>query len=174
MAKNTAPNTTKNAAMGDEEDFSNWSEEQIGFAPYWTPEEGESVAFTVLSRDERSEDFHRYICRAEQNQVQCYRGKSANAEEVIVKRGEQFTMSIYDSLDEPFMFYLASGLSPRLRLTAKEKVPTGNAGREVWKWTLLVDPAVKPQLDALRAGHVAKQMTNGGKPARPALKDANG
>lgn len=171
MAKNTAPVAAPvNVTEEGMPDFSKWSEEQIGFAPYWSPEPGESIFATVLVRDERSADFERYILRCEQPRLMCKRGKAINATEVEVKKGDSFTVSIYDSIEEAFDFYIASGLQPRIQLTAEEKIPTNTPGRSVWKWKLMVDPTVRPALDKLRAGVAAKQMSNGKKEERPALE----
>src|SRR5688500_4170909 len=91
--------------FGDEIDTSTRESEQIGFAPYWKPEEKKSIICRVSARDERDPEFKRYLVQVEQT-TPCKGGPVENAEDVIVKKGEHCSLSVYYALAEPFDFLL--------------------------------------------------------------------
>ncbi len=150
MAKNTAPNSYANPTVNDEEepDFSTWDKEQTGFAPYWEPAEGLSAFASAVALDMNDPEQPRFLLRNEGKELRCFQGSKLKKQqlEVMVKKGENFTISVYHSISSLLETYLASGLHVRFKLTAVEKVPTSTTGREVWKWDLVVDPAVRAQL----------------------------
>ena len=157
-------------------DTKNWTEEQVGFAPYWEPKKGAKIMAQIIQKDAPEESFVRYLMRAGQD-MECSRGAKGedeegnkqDAEKVLVKKGEYFTVSVYFSLQGLFEFYLVSGLKPWMEITAVEKVKTSKPGRTAWQWKVRVSPEDKRKADQLRAAAAAaKQMSNGaeGQPAQ--------
>ena len=149
QTKNTAPNTNKNANA--EPDFDSWSEEQIGFAPYWAPKEGEAFYGILQARDERDPKFVRFlVMNLSSVPLKCHRGPVDNAEEVEVGKGAAFSVSVYYQLEEPFDFYLQAqeemGIEVPMRVTALNKVDTRD-GNEVWRFRLQIEPNAKKLLN---------------------------
>jgi hypothetical protein len=153
-------------------DTKNWTEEQVGFAPYWKPKKGEKIICRLVQKDEPEESFVRYLMQAGQD-INCFRGgnqadddveenedgeKQNNAEPVLVRKGEFFTVSVFYSLRGLFDFYLESGLKPWMEIQATDKVKTSKPGRRAWQWKLRVDPKDKKKADTLRAAIQAKQL----------------
>lgn len=138
MAKtqNTAPVQTANAnaAADDMPDFSTWTDRQIGFAPYWTPVEGESMFGKIVAVDMRDPEFVRYQFICLQPELLCHRGPVEGGEEVMVKKGDTFSMSVYSQLADEMLFHLESGISPPTKITAKTKSKTATVGRTVWNF----------------------------------------
>jgi len=132
-------------------DFSpeNWSEEQVGFSPYWNPEEGKSFIGRLVEKDERDPNFVRYLIQAGED-LECARGPSEEAETVIVKKGEFFTISVYFSLQGVFDLYLESGIRAWMKVTATGISKTKTPGRTVWQWKLQVPKEAKRLADAYR------------------------
>lgn len=130
-------------------DKTNWQDEQVGFAPYWKPVTGSFFIGRLVDRDDEAEDFVRYLVQAGQD-VECQRGPADDAEKVVVKKGEHFTISVYFSLQGLFDFYLESGLTPWMKISAGEKVKTKTPGRQVFQWKVQLDPADKRKVDAAR------------------------
>ena len=148
--KNTAPNTNKNA----EPDFDSWSDEQIGFAPYWTPKEGEAFYGLIQARDERDPEFVRFlVMNLSSVPLVCHRGPSDDAELVEIGKGEVFTVSVYYQLEEPFNFYLQAqeemGIEVPMRVTALSKTKTRDKN-DVWRFRLQIEPNAKKQLNAYK------------------------
>jgi len=143
-ATNKAPNGNAN-----EIDFSTWEEEQVGFAPYWNPEEGKFFVGTVVARDERDPEFLRYLIKAVVDTV-CKRGPVDEAEEILVRKGEFFSISVYHALAEPFDFILenftARGVDIQMKLTAVKEAKTKTQGRTVWQWKMHLPPEHKKML----------------------------
>lgn len=165
-------------------DTKNWTEEQVGFAPYWKPKKGEKIICRLVQKDEPEDSFVRYLMQAGQD-INCFRGGNQNADDdengensddektsaepVLVKKGEYFTVSVFYSLQGLFEFYLTSGLKPWMELQATDKVKTSKPGRKAWQWKLRVDPKDKKKADSLRAAIEAKKLAakngEGEKPA---------
>lgn len=125
--------------------FEGWVDEQVGFAPYWNPEEGKWLYARVIARDERDPSFVRYLMQAGMD-TECHRG--AEGEAVKVKRGEHFTISVYFSLRDLFDLYLETGIRPFIKVLAVKEVPTKTTGRNVWTWKVQVSPDDKKMIDA--------------------------
>lgn len=126
--------------------FNDFESEQIGFPPYWNPEEGKQLYAMPVARDERDPKFHRYIWKA-MIDTECQNGPADDAEKVTVKSGEFFTTSVYHSLDNlPLALYM----NIPVLLIAKEKVPTKTSGQEVWKWDLKLSKENKKLIDQKR------------------------
>lgn len=137
-------------------DTSKWTEEQVGFAPYWRATKGASIIARLVQKDTPEDSFVRYLLQAGQD-IECFRGGKGDDEDedsrerVIVKKGEFFTVSVWYSLQDVFDLYLETGLRPWMQLTAVDKVKTSKPGRTAWTWKLLVDPKDKKKADQCRA-----------------------
>lgn len=123
-------------------DFATWEEEQVGFAPYWNPEKDKWFYARIIEKDERDPEFVRYLMQAGVD-TPCKRGPAEGAEDVMVKKGEYFTISVYFSLQDLFDLYLETGIRPFMKVVAKDTTKTSTAGRTCWLWTLLVSPETK-------------------------------
>jgi len=130
-----------------------WEEVQVGFAPYWSPEENAFFVGYVVARDDRQPDFVRYLVQAYQD-TKCQRGPVDGAEDVLVKKGEYFTVSVYHALAEPFDFMLANftakGDPAPLRMQALKKVKTSTVGQTCWTWKMTMPPDYKKKYLAMR------------------------
>lgn len=148
-----ATNKAPNQGAADPMDFSSWEEEQVGFAPYWNPEENKFFVGTVVARDERDPEFLRYLIKAAVD-TQCKRGPVDEAEEVLVKKGEFFSISVYHALAEPFDFILenftSKGEDLLTKLTAVKETKTKTQGRTVWQWKMHLPPEHKKKLNAMK------------------------
>lgn len=151
--------TEEQTANGQVPNFDNWQEEQVGFAPYWNPEEEKWFYAQIIEKDERDPNFVRYLMRAGMD-TPCKRGSDANQEDVLVKAGEYFTISVYYSLQGAFDFYLETGIRPFMKVIALKEVKTKTSGQTCWTWKLLVSPESKKQLEAARVKH--RQMSDAG------------
>lgn len=148
--------TDKTPVATPDIDFSTWTDIQIGFAPYWNPKEGEGILATVINRDERNPNFVRYLMVAHRDTM-CQRGPAKDAESVLVKKGETFTISDYFSLTEEFNLQLASGLDPVIYLEPLSKADT-ESGHQVWRWRMRVNEETGQKLKALRAQNAVRQI----------------
>jgi hypothetical protein len=134
-----------------------WVEEQVGYAPYWKAvKEGDAFIGRVLMRDERNEEFVRYILECTKAPVVCARGPAEGAEEVIVNVGEEFTCSAYAALPLD-RFY---GLEVMVIAKGKRKLNPTNDNpqkRDLWEFRVLVSPEDKKKL-ALSREEAAKRL----------------
>lgn len=144
------------------------AEEQVGFAPYWSPEAGAKFVARVIAKEEaqKDTDFTRYLLQAGED-IACQRGGGDNAEDVMVKKGEFFTISVYFSLQGLFDFYLENKFNPWMQVTCIDERPTKKPGQTVWTWKVNCTKDDKKKADTLRAANAAKQLSakNGEKPA---------
>lgn len=108
--------------------------EQVGFHPYWSPEVGKKFMGTVISYDDKDEDFIRWTIQAACTH-NCQTGKKDEAEAVTVKAGEFFNVSDYHGL--PLGLYLGCEV---LATVKAEKALKGN--KTVWIWDLQVTEGV--------------------------------
>jgi len=129
-------------------DTSNWVDEQVGFSPYWNPDNDKFFIGAVSARDERDPEFIRYLIKAAVD-TECKRGSDENAEDVLVKAGEFFTVSVYYSLRDLFDFYLESGLRPFIKVTALKEVKTKNKNT-CWTWRVQISPKDKAVVEKKR------------------------
>jgi len=129
--------------------FENWEEEQVGFAPYWNPEENKWFYAQVVDKDERDPQFVRYLMRAGMD-TPCKRGPVDSQDDITVKTGEYFSVSVYFSLQGAFDFYLESGIKPYMKVLAINEVKTSTPGRTCWTWKLLVSPDDKKKIQGAR------------------------
>lgn len=144
-----------------------WEEEQIGFPPYWNPRmefidpqvpskgykpgTGNSFLGTVVNRDERDENFPRYIIQASRPII-CQSGPAAEAEEILVQKGEFFSMSVYASLPLEDYFGMEVWVQPVSKRKIKDDPETGDP-RQVWRFKLMVSPASKKLLKERKDQH---------------------
>lgn len=157
MAKNTQKNPVENAELrpdGLPVDFDNWETEKLGeFPPYWNPVEGLSFYARPIGVDFRQEDFHRVIFEAMAD-TPCFRGPAEDAEEVTVKKGENFTCSLYSILGSQigFLISLYSIIPNRgMVLKAVKKVASNSdPKRKFWTFELVMHPDDRKALKVLR------------------------
>ncbi len=186
MAKTTASADPKPEVMnpsvgkGGEAlpDFDKWSDEQIGFAPYWKPAEGKWFFGAPVGIDLRDPKFIRYQFLAYVD-TPCQRGPSdeddERSESVVVKKGETFSLSVYFSLREVFDQYLEYGAETGkpvpVRVDALKTVPTKNQPK-CWQFRARVEPTMKKSLTEWRAKN-RKFLTAGtaASAERPALEE---
>jgi hypothetical protein len=155
-------------------DFDKWSEEQVGFAPYWKPAEGKWFFGMPIAIDMRDPKFVRYQFIAGAD-TPCQRGPSDEEDErseaVTVKKGETFSLSVYYSLRDVFDQYLQFGSDTEkpilCRVDAVRTVPTKNQPK-CWQFKVRVSPEQKKELTAWRAKNV-KVLAAGSE--RPALEE---
>jgi hypothetical protein len=124
----------------------NFQEEQIGFPPYWTPEEGKKVYARVVDFDDSDPEFLRYVMQAGHD-IDCQRGPSDAREEVTVHKGEFFTMSQYASL--PLGKYL--DIPVLIQVKEKRKI---DGGKTMWVFSLSVSEQAKKILAARRQANM--------------------
>ncbi len=157
----TEPEGVKNpTAEKGMPDFDKWSEEQIGFAPYWKPEVGKWFYGMPIAIDMRDPKFIRYQFVAGLD-TPCQRGPSdeedERSEQVVVKKGETFSLSVYYSLRDVFDEYLnygaQSGKPVLVRVDALRTVPTKNQPK-CWQFKARVSPEQKKELTAWRQKNV--------------------
>lgn len=144
-----------------------WEQEQIGFPPYWNPRmtmvdptkpragmvpgTGNSFLGTVVNRDERDPNFTRYVVQASRA-IRCQNGPSDDAEEVIVQKGEFFTLSTYASLPLDDYFGMEVYVQPIGKRKIKDDPETGEP-RDLWRFSLMVSPESKKLLKNRREEH---------------------
>lgn len=154
--KGAAERTVQNPTTKGLPDFDKWTDEQIGFAPYWKPEEGKWFFGMPIAIDNRDPKFIRYQFVAGAD-TPCRRGPSDEendrSEAVIVKTGETFSVSVYYSLRDVFDQYLQYGAETGkpvlVRVDALRTVPTKNQP-ECWQFRARLSPEQSKTLAAWR------------------------
>src|ERR1051325_10393128 len=141
MAKDTG--TTKGTPANVDTPPAGWVDEQTGFPPYWSPVEGASFRGTVMARDNRDPDFHRYVIRSS-TAIECAQGPADEAEPVQVAPGELFSLSTYAAL--PLDDYMGF----EVFVTAKNKRKIQGGKQDLWVFKLMVSPDTKAKVLALR------------------------
>ena len=137
-----------------------WESEQIGFPPYWNPtmkedDKGKTIPGTgnsflgmPIQRDSRNPDFERYVIEASRD-IMCKKGPAEDAEEILVRKGEFFTCSVYAALPlEEYFGYEVFVQPARKRKLAP--TPEINQKRDLWDFDLKVSPATKKLLKERR------------------------
>jgi hypothetical protein len=119
-------------------EVANFQEEQIGFPPYWNPSEGKKFYARVVDVDDADPDFQRFVLQAGHD-IECQRGPSADAETVVVHKGEFFTCSVYASL--PLHRYL--DIPVLVTVKGKRKL---DGARTLWEFSLAVSEQAKKVL----------------------------
>lgn len=173
MAKNTAPVNASNAsntANDDMPDFANWTDRQVSFAPYWHPAPGDKFFGKIIAIDMRNPEFIRLQFQCLQNELTCQRGPAAEGNEVVVHKGETFSMSVYSALADELTFQLQSGISPPTYIEAQKKVKTAT-GKDCWQFRCRVSPEDNAKLNALYPAWQKDRASLGTESlARPALE----
>ena len=175
MAKQTAPKVeemeVENPVMlKGMPDFDKWTDEQIGFAPYWKPQEGKWFYGAPVAVDMRDPKFVRYQFLAGAD-IPCQRGPgdedSDRHEKVTVKEGQRFSLSVYyslrDAFDEYLQFSSETGKPVFVRVDAVRTVPTSNH-KTVWEFRVRVEPTIGKQLAAWRMANPSKQLAGAERP----------
>lgn len=146
------------AAEGLPEDFANWTELQIGFAPYWAPAEGKKFFGEIINRDDRDPDFTRYLIRSHRPE-DCRRGPKLTGEEVKIRKGDNFSIGVFAALRDEFDYHLffteKTGKHVPVVVEAVKKIPMQKKTDEgedmtVWTWRALCSPEMKKELDKYR------------------------
>lgn len=135
--------------------FDTYEKEQTGFCPYWNPEEGAMFAGRVVGRDATDPDFVRYLIQAGVD-VPCKRGskRKETDEDVVVTKGDNFTVSVYYALKDKFDDYLVSGRMPFVICKALKEIPTAKSGQTVWTWDLRLSAEDKKAMTEWRAKQI--------------------
>lgn len=157
-------------------DFDKWSDEQIGFAPYWKPDEGKWFFGAPIAIDMRDPKFIRYQFIAGAD-TPCQRGPSDEEDErseaVMVEKGNMFSLSVYYSLREIFDEYLEYGAKTGkpvlVRVDALRTVPTKNQPK-CWQFRARVSPEQKKELTTWRQER-RKMLSAKGNNERPSLEE---
>ncbi len=164
----------KNPTVEGLPDFDKWTDEQIGFAPYWQPGIGKWFFGMPVAIDMRDPKFIRYQFIAGAD-TPCKRGPSdeenERSESVVVKKGETFSLSVYYSLRDIFDQYLQYGAETGkpvlVRVDALKTVPTKNQPK-CWQFRARLDPV---QSKALAVWRLKNMKVLPPAAERPALED---
>ena len=145
----------------NDDNYADWSEEQIGFAPYWEPNEGLGFVGTPVAIDARDPDFVRFLFIAQQD-IECFRGSAASAESVLVKKGERFSIGSYfalvDALGEFLTFQQTTGKPLTVRVDAVRKVKTAKK-QDCWQFRVRVKPSDAPALKVVTSFTILSDLT---------------
>jgi hypothetical protein len=148
-----------------EDDISDFSSEQISFPPYWKPEIGKKFLALAVSLDERDPEFLRYLLQATHD-IMCSKGGRDDKEDILVKRDEFFTMSVYAGL--PLSNYI--GLKCLVEVTGTKDTGKPN---DMFVFDLKLSKADKAMLSAdrrtraqlaIQQYNASKRQSNGAAP----------
>jgi hypothetical protein len=140
--------------VDSEVDTSGFEEAQIGFPPYFKPIEGRTIKFRPVALDTRDARFFRWVCEASHN-IACWTGPKDDAEPVLVRSGEYFTMSVYASLP------LEKFIGEEIICTVKSKRDIHD-GQNVWIWSVKVKPETKARLELAAKAAMEKRLAESG------------
>jgi hypothetical protein len=135
-------------------DTTGFEEAQIGFPPYFKPNEGRTVKFRPVALDTRDARFFRWVAEASHN-IACWTGPKDDAEPVLVHAGEYFTLSVYASLP------LEKFIGEEIICTVKTKRDIHD-GQTVWVWSVKVKPETKQRLELAAKAKMEKQLAESG------------
>jgi len=176
---------SEDTAKGFQAPKGSFVDEQTGMPPYWKPSEEEmdqgiAQGFygRVIGRDDGDPEFPRYVIQAGQD-TPCFQGGGDDAEPVLVKKGEFFTCSVYQSLRlERYI-----GIPVVVQALRKRAIKTAAGRRTIWDWSLRVPDAAQRILNERRQraaeamisqGSTMRERNmpamNGGMPALPPAK----
>jgi len=168
MANDKSKTVDPTATETTNVDYSNWTEEQINFAPYWKPAPGKWFSGTLTDVDLRDPKFIRYQFQSLET-IECHRGPGDESndrhEKVMVHAGEKFSISVYKALENIFSDYLAVPFPVQVRVDVIRKDKTAD-GKDFWKLGAKVPPDTSKKLAEYRK---AKAMKGAAK-ARPSLE----
>lgn len=138
MAKEETKKPAQAQGAYNPADYAGWSDEQIGFAPYWQPAPGAFCEGIPTDIDDRDPKFVRINMLATRD-IQCFRGPVDSQEPVMVKEGEFFSLSVYEGLKKSFVEFLTCGAPIRCMVKAEEKIETAG-GNDFWRFSVKVHP----------------------------------
>lgn len=185
---NTKPGFAASVNGADLPDFDKWSDDQIGFAPYWHPDANDLSKFffgTPIARDERNPKFIRFLFISAMDGLVCQRGPNAavaeakgrDVEYVTVNKGDTFSLSVYKGPEDIFNEYLEyqqeNPNDPLLiRIQAKEKIVQNNPEKPFfWTWhPVKMEPEQKKRLQTWRMTRNTKRKALVSAPTRPGLE----
>lgn len=119
-------------------EFAGFEEEQLSFPPYWEASEGGWFYGMPVDVDTRDPQFGRYLIQAEMD-IKCKTGKKDEQEEILVRKGEFFTLSMYGLL--PLDRYI--GTKVLVKCIGKKDV---GQPQKAWNFSLKVSPEDKKKL----------------------------
>lgn len=141
-------------------DFENWETEKLGdFPPYWSPATGDQVYAKAIGVDYRDPEFRRIILEA-QADTECLKGPKADAETVLVPKGEVFTMSEYALVSSQIGFLIQLGI-PFVLKCGEEVKSAKNPKQSYFQWELKMAPESRKALQQARVS-AALATRNGG------------
>lgn len=163
MAKQNNTKVEENKAPAAEVEldamFDNFVEEQVGFAPYWEPEEGKRFYAILAGVDMADPNFLRYSFTAAKD-TECFTGPADEQVPVTVHEGETFTCSVYAQLRDRFDEYLgllAEGVIIPILVTCIGKSDKKTqAGFNFWKFKISVSQENKQLLLKYRSQKLAE------------------
>ena len=130
-----------------------YADQQVGFLPYWAPDEEaheaeivQGFAGMVVDYEPAVEGkagaFERFTIRATKA-IECKKGKARDAEIVIVPAGEMFSVSRYEAMHlDQFM-----GCTVAVWAISKDSIP---GGKTLWTWKVRATKADDAKLTAKR------------------------
>ena len=125
-------------------------EEQISFPPYWNPDMGKVFYGMVVNLDDTDPTFVRYVVEAFMPTL-CERGDKHNKEEVLVQKGEFFTLSAYAGL--PLDRYI--GFAVFVQVKGQRDV---GQPQPMWEFTLKISPEDRKVFVEERKQRIAAAM----------------
>ncbi len=136
-----------------------WEKEQTGFPPYWKPKmEGDLFFGKPILKDERNPEFERFVVQATKFPIVCQQGPADDADIIIVRPGDYFTVSVWSALPlEDFIDIETCVMAEKSR-----KLPgnddSGGVPRKLWTWNVKVTTEAR-KLIRERRQETAKALT---------------
>ena len=162
----TAPKNSKTVASDADEDFDvstvtdlpaefggeKLVKNAVGFPPYFEPEKGKSVSLRCKYIDYTDPAFLRIVCQyLGDKPLSCATGPKdddGEADEILVNKGELFTMGWYATL--PLEFGMKDGTP--IHVICKKQVKSGTTDdgqpKKLWMWEYLTTAAGNKQIMA--------------------------
>ncbi len=144
-----------------------WEREQTGFPPYWKPKAAGDLFFgKPVLKDMRDPNFERFVVQATKFPIVCQQGPAEDADVVIVRPGDYFTVSVWAALPlEDFIDIEACVMAETSRKLPGNEESKG-VPRNLWGWNVRVTPESRVLIrarrqetaSALREGRTGEQL----------------